>query len=109
MGKIFQTSDKQRFDLVAASPVVRPHQIVLFADAPQQERQHALEQIKRLMDEGDESAIAVLAQWRDSGLALGLSMHNPSIEMRGQTYETQGLGIRSKVCAGTQTRIRGRA
>jgi hypothetical protein len=67
---VFLASDKPRFDLVPASPAVRPHQIVLFADAPQQERQHAVKQIKRLMDEGDESAVAVLAQWRDSGLAL---------------------------------------
>jgi hypothetical protein len=67
---VFQTSDKPRFDFVAASPAVRPHQIVLFADAPRQERQHALEQIKRLMDEGDESAVAVIAQWRESGLTL---------------------------------------
>jgi len=62
---VFLTSDKQRFDLVAASAAVRPHQIVLFADAPQQERQHALKQIKRLRDEGDESAVAVLAQWQE--------------------------------------------
>ena len=67
---VFLTSDKPRFDLVPASPAVRPHQIVLFADAPQQERQHALDQIKRLVGEGDESAVAVLGQWRDSGLAL---------------------------------------
>jgi hypothetical protein len=60
---VFQTGDKPRFDLVAASPAVRPHHIVLFADAPRQQRQHALEQIKRLMDEGDESAIAVLGQF----------------------------------------------
>jgi hypothetical protein len=60
---VFQTSDKPRFDLVAASPAVRPHQIVLFADAPRQARQHALDNIKRLVDEGDESAVAVLEQF----------------------------------------------
>jgi hypothetical protein len=60
---IFKTSDKPRFDLVPASPAVRPHQIVLFADAPRQERQQALDQIKRLVDEGDESAIVVLEQF----------------------------------------------
>jgi hypothetical protein len=59
---IFKTSDKPRFDLVPASPAVRPHQIVLFADAPRDLRERALAEIKRLMDEGDSTALDVLSQ-----------------------------------------------
>jgi hypothetical protein len=59
---IFKTSDKPRFDLVPASPAVRPHQIVLFADAPRDLRERALAEIKRLMDEGDSTALDVISQ-----------------------------------------------
>ena len=59
---VFLTSDKPRFDLVPASPAVRPHQIVLFADAPRDLRERALAEIKRLMDEGDSTALDVLSQ-----------------------------------------------
>ncbi len=62
---IFQTSDKPRVELVVASPAVRPHQVVLFADAPPQERQHALEQIKRLLEEVDASALEVIRQFSE--------------------------------------------
>jgi hypothetical protein len=63
-GNIFQTSDMPRVDIVPCAPAVRQHSRVLFSEVPQQIRQHALDQIKRLMNEAnDNGALEVLQQF----------------------------------------------
>ena len=53
---IFDTSDKPRIIIAPCSPIVRQHAIVLFSAAQQVLRQRALDEIKRIGDEGDERA-----------------------------------------------------
>ena len=60
---IFDTSDKPRIIIAPCSPIVRQHAIVLFSAAQQVLRQRALDEIKRIGDEGDESAYSILQQF----------------------------------------------
>ena len=64
-GDIFLTSDTSRIAIVPCSPIVKQHAIVLFSECDRVIRQRALDEIKRLWREGDESAGAVLDQFSE--------------------------------------------
>ncbi len=75
---VFLTSDKPRFAIAPCSALVRQHAIVLFADAPLATRQHALQQIERLANEGDDTAVGVLQQFADLKIDLTERIQVPS-------------------------------
>jgi hypothetical protein len=87
-GDIFYTSDKARIDIVACSPAVRPHAIVLFSEAPTAVRTHALEQLRRIAkanNQDSESATAVLKQFEELGLDVEEHISAPALTSESAT------------------------
>jgi hypothetical protein len=70
-GDIFLTSDKPRVNIPNCAPHVHNHAVVLYADADLAVRRHALKQIERLADEGnDNGARAVLDHFKSLHIDL---------------------------------------